>query len=232
MSANMRTFLADEAGAVTVDWTVVTAGTAAVALAMLALVAGGSEEMSNDIVSAFDRIELPRVVGELMAEYGFDGGDRGDWTAGRVRDVEGFGEILVVPRRGVEASLPIDVGDHAFAVVEFDMIFGDSWDNETGTISIAGEEVVVGTHAWRAGEPDIRVIEGDNDTRVTLTRASKGTGNFRRRGNSTDYTYRVQVVAANDGGDLSLGASTTLNSGVRDEFFGIDNVTVTGTDRR
>ena len=226
----MPRFLADETGAVTVDWTVITAALVGLGLAVAAVVSSGTEDLSTDIADTMTDLRIVTAFERVVAEYGFTGGDLGGWTAGSVRDIPGFGEILVVPRRGVETTLPIDVGDeYAYARVEFDMIFGDSWDNESGTISIAGQDVVVGTHSWREGEPDIRVIEGDNDTTVTLIRSERGTGNFRTGGGSQDYTYRVQVVSAN-GDDLTLGASTTLNSGPNDEFFGIDNVRVSGAN--
>ena len=227
----MRNFFEDELGAVTVDWTVITAGIVGLGLAVTAVVTVGMRDLSTDVRDAITDVNIVDRFDAVLSNWGFDGGDRGAWTAGTVENIPGFGELLVIPRGGDEATLPIEVGDeYSYAVVEFDMVFGDSWDNETGTISIAGQEVVVGTHSWREGEPDIRIIEGANDTEVTLTRSSVGTGGFRPGGGSTDYTYGVRVVAANDGTDLTLGASTTLNSRTGDEFFGIDNVQVTGSD--
>ncbi|MFO6463038.1 hypothetical protein ACK8OR_01485 [Jannaschia sp. KMU-145] len=229
----MPNFISEESGAVTVDWTVLTAGLVGLGLAVAGVASTGVQSTSNDIDETLRGVSIISAFSGVISNIDFTGGDRGGWTAGEVVDIAGFGEILVIPRGGETAYLPIDVRDSdAYAVVEFDMIFGDSWDSETGTISIAGEEVVVGTHSWREGEPDVKVIEGANDTTVTLTRSSRGSGTFRTGGSSEDYTYRVQVVAANDGRDLALGASTTLNSGYQDEFFGIDNVTVSGSNSR
>ena len=42
-------FLTDEAGAITVDWVVLTAGVVGLALATLAVVSGGVENQSTDI---------------------------------------------------------------------------------------------------------------------------------------------------------------------------------------
>ncbi|WGH78952.1 hypothetical protein [Jannaschia ovalis] len=191
----------------------------------------GVQNTSEDIEDALTGIDVTSAFERLVASNDFTNGERGDWIGGVITEIEGFGEILALSGRSDMASLPIDVGtQHDYATVEFDMIMGDSWDNETGTISIAGQDVVVGTHSWREGEPDVRVIEGDNDTSVTLTRTSVGSGSFRTGGSSADYTYRVKVVAANDGRELTLGASTTLNSPTHDEFFGIDNVEVRGTN--
>ncbi|MEM8824180.1 MAG: hypothetical protein AAGF30_11260, partial [Pseudomonadota bacterium] len=178
------------------------------------------------IMTAFDRV---------FSENDFTDGDRGDWIGGIVTEIEGFGEVLALSKKSKMASLPIDIGDdHPYATVEFDLIFGDSWDGEQGEVALNGTTLLVGTHAWRQGEPDIKVVEGPNNTSITLTRTSTDTGAQGNRGwraNNTDYTYRVQVTAENQS-DLVLEASTTLNQRVTDEFLGIDNVQVGGANQR
>ncbi len=49
MSALIKNFVASEAGAVTVDWVVLTAALVGLGLAVMAVVSGGVENLSNDI---------------------------------------------------------------------------------------------------------------------------------------------------------------------------------------
>ncbi|WP_371154558.1 hypothetical protein [Jannaschia sp. 2305UL9-9] len=229
----MNTLLTSESGAVTVDWVVLTAALVGLGLATMGVVSTGVEsstETTNEVLTSYS---IKTKFETLLGESGLSDG-RGDWTGGELKSIAGFGDILALSGNASTAELPIDVDeDFDFAIVEFDMIVGDSWDNETGTITINGEDVVVSSHQVYSDEPTITTIDGDAKTTVTLTRTSVDTGNtsahWTRRGNE-DHTYRVRVVAANDGGALTLGASTTLNQGANDEFFGIDNVTVSGSD--
>ncbi|MDG4648247.1 hypothetical protein P6F26_07305 [Roseibacterium sp. SDUM158017] len=47
----IRSFLSDEAGAVTVDWVVLTAAIVGLGLAVMAVVSGGIEDLSGNISS-------------------------------------------------------------------------------------------------------------------------------------------------------------------------------------
>lgn len=225
----MTEFFTQEDGAVTVDWVVMTAALVGLGLATMAVVDTGVESQSNDIKDTLTGIRIVTAFDTIFSSNDFSDG-RGDWTGGELMTVTGFGEILALSGSADVAELPIDIGNqHAYAVVEFDMIIADSWDNEQGSISINGEDVVIGTHAWRNDAPDIQTFSGSGDTSVTLTRTSTGTGGNWRPGQD-DFTYSVRVVAANDGSELTLGAATTLGSGASDEFFGIDNVEVSGAN--
>ncbi|UWQ19629.1 hypothetical protein [Jannaschia sp. M317] len=226
----MSHFLSSESGAVTVDWVVLTAAAVGLGLATMTVVSGGVEDQSNDIRDTMTGIEIMTAFDKLFSETDFSDG-RGDWSGGELINFGGFGDILALSRNAPTADLPINVdSSYRYAVVEFDMVFGDSWDGEQGSISLNGEDIAVGDFNWQSGEPVITTFEGDADTTVTLTRASTGTGSGSGRWQrQNDYTYSVRVVAANDGTPMQLGAATTLNSGTNDEFFGIDNVRVSGS---
>ena len=225
-----QTFLKDQSGAVTVDWTVLTAALVGLGLATSAVIGGGVQQQSEDVEEFLTGFHIATSFGRTFSLNDFSEG-RGDWIGGELKTVNGFGEILALSRNAPLAELPINIGDeHAYAVVEFDMIIGDSWDNEEGTVFINGQEVLVGSHHWRNDEPDIKTFEGENNTSVTLTRVSTQTGGNWRPG-VQDYTYSVKVTAKNDGSDMLLGASTNLNQNSDDEFFGIDNVKISGANR-
>ncbi|PWJ13342.1 hypothetical protein [Jannaschia seohaensis] len=228
----MTSFVTNESGAVTVDWVAMTAALVGLGLAVSATVSGGMEDLSGDTRDAMIGVSIRTAFDKIFAATDFEDGTRGDWTAGQVlTDVPGFGNILAFSSGQPSGTLPIEVeSKYSHARIEFDMIIGDSWDNEQGRISIGGEDIVIATHAWASTAPEIQTFEGPGDATVTLTRSTTGTG----IGNATwqnnnDYTYRVSIVSRNDGRDLTLGAATNLNQGASDEFFGIDNVVVTGT---
>lgn len=52
MAHAIKTFLADESGAVTVDWVVLTAALVGLGLAVMSVVSGGIENLSTDISQA------------------------------------------------------------------------------------------------------------------------------------------------------------------------------------
>ncbi|MEM7645076.1 MAG: hypothetical protein AAF366_21570 [Pseudomonadota bacterium] len=231
----MYTFLKDESGAVSTDWTVLTAALVGLGLASASMVRGGVSSTTDEIDETLRGMSVFRAFDTIYSSTDFTNGDRGDWIGGVVTEIPGFGEVLALSSQSNMAALPIDIGDdHPYAQVEFDLIFGDSWDGEQGEVSLNGTTLLVGTHAWREGEPDIRIVEGPNNTNIQLTRTSVDSGaqgSSGWRANNTDYTYRVQVTAEN-GSDLVLEAATTLNQGTHDEFLGIDNVDVGGVNQQ
>lgn len=230
MSFMPRSFIADETGAITVDYVVLTAGLVGLALAATAMVLQATGTQSGAIDGYLRNITIGSTFERIFASEDFSEG-RGDWVGGELRNVDGFGDILSLSGTSPTAELPINIGtNHDYAVVEFDMIIADSWDDEQGSVSINGSDVLIGRHAWRNDAPVVQTFEGAEDTTVTLTRTSTGTGGTWRRG-VNDYTYKVRVTAKNDGSDIRLGAATTLNQNGRDEFFGIDNVKVSGTNK-
>jgi hypothetical protein len=227
-------FVHDEDGAVAVDWVVMTAALVGLGLAVATQVAGGMRETSVAIEAKLGSNHVMDLFDEIRVQDDFEDG-RGDWTGGTVREIAGFGNLLALDRNNRSASMPVEVdGGHEYAVIEFDMIVADSWDDETGTISVGGVDLVGVEHAWRNPDgPRIQTFEGSDGTTVKLTRASADSGTWGGSGRTEhdDYTYRVSITKRNDGSDLTLGVGTNLSSSYTDEFFGIDNVEVRGTDR-
>ncbi|SDZ14149.1 hypothetical protein SAMN05444004_106198 [Jannaschia faecimaris] len=227
----MHDLIQSEDGAVTANWVVLTAGIVGLGLAATSVVSGGVEDQSVDIAQFLADTEVGTAFSRLFSENDFSEG-RGDWSGGELMTINGFGEILALSGNATRAEMPISVDSkYAYAVMEFDMIIGDSWDNEQGVISINGKDVVIGTHSWGGDGPAIQTFDAAGGTTVMMTRSSTATGG-NWRPDTNDYTYNVRVVAANDGSDITLGAATTLNQGGGDEFFGIDNVKVTGSNQK
>ncbi len=57
--ANIKTFAADESGAVTVDWVVLTAAIVGLGIAVVASVRTGTTSVAGEISSSLDAGELP-----------------------------------------------------------------------------------------------------------------------------------------------------------------------------
>ncbi len=58
----IKTFRADDDGAVTVDWVVLTAAIVGLGIAVLLAVRGGTVDVANDIGSTLSSAEIPELV--------------------------------------------------------------------------------------------------------------------------------------------------------------------------
>ncbi len=77
----MHAFLKSESGAITVDWTVLTASLAGMGLAVGSVVSGGLQDLSNDIRNFLTGVEMSAefrdLVGQVCADAGLGGGTGG-----------------------------------------------------------------------------------------------------------------------------------------------------------
>ena len=64
-----RLFLADESGAVTVDWVVLTAGLVSLGLATMAVVSAGVEDLSGDMQTQMETQEITASFGGGAVEW-------------------------------------------------------------------------------------------------------------------------------------------------------------------
>ena len=105
--------------------------------------------------------------------------------------------------------------------IEFDMLEIDSWDNEYFKIFINGveEDSYLLSHFGRQTDID------DGGTPID----NIGSSGRYYLDNDESHHYSV-VVTLDANGDVTLGFGSTLNSGVSDESFGIDNIIITAGD--
>jgi len=61
MLNHINTFIADEDGAVTVDWVVLTAAVVGLGIAVLASVKGGAEQMAENIGGSLSTAVVPTI---------------------------------------------------------------------------------------------------------------------------------------------------------------------------
>lgn len=225
----LRTFIRAEDGATTVDWVVLTAGVTGLGIAVMAVASGGLQDLSTDIETTLNDIEIIEEVTDFVAAQlaanDFAGGALGGWSGGIAGDAGGsLGELLMVGPGGL-AELTLDVPDGANqAVFTFDLIGGDSLDNETATVMINGQPVTLatGNHgSISLATPDVPGIS------VTTNVQSQG----QQLGGSQNNGWResvtsISITVDDPGSSVTLGVSSNANQPINDEFFGIDNVTV------
>lgn len=223
----IATFLNNEDGAVTVDWTVLTAAVVGIGLASAAVVSGGMENLSTDISDTLTEM-IDDTAGALYSN-GFDMGADG-WLGGVVSNDGGFGNVLG-PYGGtngtetVQSTFDIPDGTEV-ASFTFDMIAIDSWDNEEFIVFVDGAPAASLRFHHAADGVTGEWVSSNPDYTFQVT----GTGSREHTGYDpgwTDQRASVQLDIANPGETVTLGFGSTLNQDVGDESFAIDNVSLT-----
>ncbi|MEL6585513.1 MAG: hypothetical protein AAFQ50_02460 [Pseudomonadota bacterium] len=216
-------FLAAEDGAVTVDWVVLTAALVGLGLAVATVISQGLSDLSNDTSAQLaDQNVLMRFasVGNLF-NTDFASGP-GDWLGGAVVSLAGFGEVLQV-RDNETVELPFDVPAGATsATITFDVIGANDLDGDPATIMINGQPVAV----YRDNHGTITTSDaGVSGVSVNVQQQYAnnpvGAGDH---GHDSRATYTITVD--NPSGALTLGISSGTNDGLDDEFYAVDDVSV------
>ena len=228
----ITTFLSNDSGAVTVDWVVLTGSVVGLGLATMAVVSGGVENLSTDTAnslasqSASGNFSWGIGGPTVLANTNFTNGDMGGWVGGQVMaPIEELGEMLVLgPFESTSLTLDVPEGADS-ATLTFDLIGGDSLDNEVATIATNGTTVTLarGLHngTMTFTTPDIEGVT------VTTEVISEGTNiGGASPASWRDSVTRVSVTVDDPGTELALGVQSGANQHIGDEFFGIDNVEV------
>ncbi len=224
----IKRFIEDQSGAVTVDWTVMTAAIVGLGIATYGVVSGGIQNLSGDVDLHLRQDHISTSFGpSLLASMDFTGGDKGGWVGGTVlTQIEALGEILVL-QPGETASVTLDVPANSdSATLSFDLIGGDSLDNEVATITSNGKTVTLArglyTGTMTFTTPD---VEGVTVTTETISEYTNLGGSG--RSNWRDSVTRVTVTVDDPGETLALGMTSGANQHIGDEFFAVDNVEIT-----
>lgn len=226
----LSSFLQSEAGAVAVDWVVLTAGTVMLGVATIGVISGGAEDLSGEIQSSLAGIDIGTAFEVFeaveLALHDFTGGEPGDWIGGRVANLGGeLGELLQLGAGDV-AELTFSVPARARqAVISFDLIGGDSLDSESATIMINGQPVVIatGNHgAMSFASTDVNGIT--TETVIHVEHAQLGGSTYP---DWRESTSTVTITLDDPGSSVTLGIASGTDQPRSDEFFGVDNVNVT-----
>lgn len=220
-------FLRDEGGAVTVDWVVLTASVVGLGMATTVVVSGGVEDLSRDIDASLRGTGITSsfwALSDLMS-FDFSGGDIGAWLGGQIVNKGGqLGELLAIGPNQV-VGLVIDIPEGAEqAVLTFDLIAGDSLDNESATVTLNGQTVLIATDTH--GTPTTFQIPQVDGTTVNAT-VEIGPSNLGGPG-WDDSVSTVTITVDQPPSTLDFAVSSNANQHIGDEYWGIDNFDVQG----
>lgn len=246
----IKTYWNEDSGAVTVDYVVITGALTGLAMAGMAVVSGGVEDLSENIVAALGGIDMggfAATLGVVLEEFDFSNG-RGDWVGGQLVNMRNFGDILALGPGDV-ASLPLNFPPGTqTGILSFDLIAGDSLDWETAFLLMGGTtigdvtagalidggEITDGTRGsfnWVSSGPNasdrgtqLRTYESEG-IRVTYEPIS-GNSELGASTNWRDEVGRVTIEIDNPTPNMTFASYTNADQPITDEFFGIDNVVI------
>lgn len=227
-------FFADERGAVTIDFAVVTAAIAGLGVATLGAVSAGVSDLSGGI-SSFLSSDAWNMYNNGMIDLGsfdFTNGDSLGWVGGAVMDMGGeLGELLVLGPSEA-ASFLVDVPEGADqAVMQFDLIGGDSLDNsakwgtDNALISLNG--VNIASVLSTGGSMTFDIMQTDGTTvDATVSVAEQSLGGKTYWG---DSVAAVTVTVDQPSAPINFQVQSNANQSIGDEFWGVDNFSASST---
>jgi len=220
-------FLSDDSGAVTVDWVVLTAGITGLGMATVGVVSTGMSDLSGDINAQLGSNMISSLFGSTqIASMNFTNGDMGGWVGGTVMaPIEALGDMLVLgPGESTGITLDVPAGAES-ATLTFDLIGGDSLDNEVMTITTNGETVTLARGLYNGTmtfiTPDVEGITVSTEVISEGTNLGGATPSHWR-----DSVTQVTITVDDPGDTLAFGMTSGANQHIGDEFFGIDNVDI------
>lgn len=223
----MIAFFKEESGAVTVDWVVLTGALVGVGLAVASVVAVGVGNAANATADQMAGMTIDSSVYRYGRSMGFENG-LGEWIGGVLGYSDEYGNVL----RGGEGSG--QVAQHTFdvtpnseeAVISFDMHAIDSWDGESFDIYVDNEHVASASFSQHVDGASGSWVSDNPDFSFALEQTS-ARENVGFNNGYEDQSFRMQVTMANPGDDVTVGFGSTLDQGINDESWAVDNISVT-----
>lgn len=222
----MTTFWEDEYGAVTVDWVVLTAGLVVLSAGALSVISGGVERLSGNVSDTLAGVQITdrfNTLTSILSNSFSDG--LGGWAGATQATLAGFGGVLLIGP-GQTAQNTVDLPDGTTtATVSFDIIGGDDLSGEPAIIMINGEPVAL--YADNHGNITTEDTSGAGiEVAVDqhYVNDPEGAGDH---GHDSRATYTITVTDPGD--SLTLGVASTTGQPTSEEFYAIDDVTVTAS---
>ncbi|MEZ9145580.1 tandem-95 repeat protein, partial [Vibrio sp. 10N.286.52.C3] len=189
-------------------------------------------EATIDVQSVVDMPELSIASDLVIASDNFESGSNG-WNTG-TESSQGFesGDMLgrIGGTGGDEAvsktyDIPSDVSE---VNISFNFYEIDSWDGESFQIFVGGEELTtLDNSAFRTQDGTTTLYDSEgNEVGEVVHGVSQGEG----FSGWNDQAHQINLTVPVEDGQLELGFGSTLNQGVSDESFGIDNIEITVSD--
>lgn len=245
----IKNFAADESGAVTVDWTVMTAAIVGLGIATYGVVSGGVGNLSGDIDTRLRDQAIYTGFGVVQAFETFANG-RAGWNASGTNfddpDIDGgSGVFLLDQGMFLEKSFDLDPSK-GYAVVEMEiqtiglfdaaekltmLVNGESVDTSTliaenprsvgGTGGAQVAYTFVGTERSSAETKAIRLAQYADDP------ADRESSNLDR---TNTYTMRMVIKDPGASVDVGMSGSGSIISSIPGEGVSINSVRVISTD--
>ncbi|MCK8085260.1 tandem-95 repeat protein [Vibrio sp. 1CM8B] len=189
-------------------------------------------EATIDVQSVVDMPELSIASDLVIASDNFESGSNG-WNTG-TESSQGFesGDMLgrIGGTGGDEAvsktyDIPNDVSE---VNISFNFYEIDSWDGESFQIFVGGEELTsLDNSAFQTQDGTTTLYDSaGNEVGEVVHGVSQGEG----FSGWNDQAHQINLTVPVEDGQLELGFGSTLNQGVSDESFGIDNIEITVSD--
>ncbi|MEZ9648131.1 tandem-95 repeat protein, partial [Vibrio sp. 10N.261.52.C2] len=189
-------------------------------------------EATIDVQSVVDMPELSIASDLVIASDNFESGSNG-WNTG-TESSQGFesGDMLgrIGGTGGEEAvsktyDIPSDVSE---VNISFNFYEIDSWDGESFQIFVGGEELTsLDNSAFQTQDGTTTLYDSaGNEVGEVVHGVSQGEG----FSGWNDQAHQINLTVPVEDGQLELGFGSTLNQGVSDESFGIDNIEITVSD--
>lgn len=224
----IEVFIADDSGAVAVDWVVLISGVVGLGMASMSVISGGVEDLAGETQASLVSTDISNGFLDFqeiqLALLDFASG-AGGWQGGTVTDVPGMGEMLVVGAdEFASMSFEVPIGADQ-AVMEFTLIGGDSLDSETATFTLNGQTIMLATGNHGAiGFTDSGVEGVSIETIIHAQNASLGGAPQWQESIST-----VRITVTDPAETLTLGVHSNANQATDDEYFGVDNFEITAS---
>jgi len=229
----LKEFIRSESGAVTTDYVVLSAAMVGSGLAAINSTAVGVENIASDIDAAL-RGEIVNTTFARQSYFDDFENGAGYWVGGQTDDSQdAFGGILG-PYGGSNGDEVVTrtfdlLSGYDYAVVEFDMLAIDSWDNEDFIIFVDGNPVSAYNFDWQQDGVTGAWTTNDEDFNISIT--PNGSRNQQGYSNTwSDQGFSVSIQVTDPGPSMSIGFGSTLNQDLEDESWGVDNLQVTSTN--
>ena len=251
----IKGFLRDETGAVTVDWTVMSAAIVGLGLASAAAVRTGTVDLGSDVESALSGASVSSLnwafARELVSQNFADGNFAG-WSQTNSTTFGAWGAMLgPFGRETLATPLTYDVNlpeGITNGLITFDLVIGDSWDGHSNATRDAhgwtnalgdslrfivdGEVVTTehflggNSHSSYLGDRQGTLQIGESTFNVSMT--LRDAPQHVSGSGWADQRWSVRIEAENAPQDFQLGFASTVNQSGPDESFGIQNFNISG----
>lgn len=226
-------FIEKEDGAVTVDWTVMTASIAGLGLAVYGVTSGGIANLSRDVATQLGSQAIYTAFGDLTLLDDFENGAPGWQGAVTDNSDPAYGGILgrFGGTRGAQAVSKVFELDpnKDYAVAIFDVHAIDSWDSETFTVFVNDTPISGHQFSWRQQGVVGEWTSPDETYTVSIT-PTTDRQHIGYASQWVDQSFQMRVAVKNPGAQMKMGFGSTLDQSLNDESWGIDNVRVTSTN--